>query len=56
MYLKYNSRLWGLAEVVKANKNRKDLTQAGVARCAMQNKVDEMKNEMNNWDKTIGKE
>lgn len=56
MYLKYNSRLWGLAEVMKANKNRKDLTQAGVARCAIQNKVDEMKNKMNNWDKTIDKE
>jgi hypothetical protein len=27
-----------------------------VARCAIQNKVDEMKNKMNNWDKTIDKE
>ena len=56
MYLKYNSRLWGLAEVVKANKNRKDLTQAGVARCAIQDKVNEMKKEISNWDETIDKE
>ena len=36
MYLKYNSRLWGLQDVVNANAERKKGTEAGQRRDAME--------------------
>jgi hypothetical protein len=36
MYLKYNSRLWGLQDVVNANIARKKETEAGQRRDVME--------------------
>ena len=54
VYLKFNSRLWGLEEIVEANKNRKDSTKASEARRNQEKRVNEKKAEIKQWEDTIG--
>lgn len=55
MYLKYNSRLWDLADVVNANKRRRNDSRAAIKRIAVQNeRLVKWKKEISDWDKEVG--
>ena len=51
MYLKYNCRLWGLADVAEANKRRKNDSTAAKGRIAIQNeRLARWREEISGWD------
>ena len=52
MYLKYNSDLWGLADVVEANRRRLGSSKAAQARMREhRERLTTCVNEINTWDK-----
>jgi hypothetical protein len=52
MYLKYNSRLWGIADVVEGNKRRKSESVAAQFCLSIQKeRLDKKKEELYLWDK-----
>ncbi len=54
MYLKYNSCLWGIADVVEANKRRK--SESAVAQFCLsiqKERLDKKKEELYLWDKVM---
>ena len=54
MYLKYNSRLWGLADLVEANKRRKQESVVSKNRLSIQKeRLEKMKAEVFLWDKVM---
>ncbi len=54
MYLKYNSRLWGLADLVEANKGRKQESVVSKNRLSIQKeRLEKMKAEVFLWDKVM---
>ena len=54
MYLKYNHDMWDLADVVEANKRRKNETSE--ARRALREKVAARAREVAAWDAVFGEE
>ena len=51
MYLKYNSRLWGLVDVVEANKRRRNDSATAKKRITIQNeRLDWWRKEISEWD------
>ena len=54
MYLKYDSRLWGIADVVEANKRRKsDSVAAQFCLSIQKERLDKKKEELYLWDKVM---
>jgi hypothetical protein len=54
MYLKYNSWLWGIADVVEANKRRKSESAVAQFRLSIQKeRLDKKKEELYLWDKVM---
>ncbi len=54
MYLKYSSCLWGIADVVEANKSRKSESAAAQFCLSIQKeRLDKKKEELYLWDKVI---
>ncbi len=54
MYLKYNSCLWGLADLVEANKRRKQESVVSKNRLSLQKeRLEKMKAEVFLWDKVM---
>ncbi len=54
MYLKYNSRLWSLSDVIEANKRRKNESPAAKKRLAAQTeRLNNRRAEVTTWDQGI---
>jgi hypothetical protein len=54
MYLKYDSRLWGIADVVEANKRRKsESVPAQFCLSIQKERLDKKKEELYLWDKVM---
>ena len=54
MFLKYNKRLWGLAEVVEANKRRQGKRAMTESRKATRAAIEKSLNEIAAWEATVG--
>jgi hypothetical protein len=54
MYLKYNSRLWSLLDVIEADKRRKNESPAAKMRLAAQTeRLNNRRADVTNWDQGI---
>ena len=54
MYLKYNSRLWSLSDVIEASKRRKNESPAAKMRLAAQTeRLNNRRADVTNWDQGI---
>ena len=54
MLLKYNKRLWGLAEVVEANKRRQGKRAMTESRKATRAAIEKSLNKIAAWEATVG--
>ena len=51
MYLKYNFRLWGLVDIVEANKRRRNDSTTAKKRITIQNeRLAQWRKEISEWD------